>query len=103
MRALFWAMLFFVIACQDPVLPISEDKMAEVLRDVMIAEAAIQRVGRSTNDTVENLYYEQIYTIHNIDSAKLNLSFQMLQDNPEMSERVYKQAEILLSELDKEN
>lgn len=84
-------------SCQDKAkLPIAEDKMAHILKDMLFAEAAINRVGRSIEDSLQNQYYQQIYQIHQIDSTQLANSFKMMQDNPELAESLYKAAEDLL-------
>lgn len=98
MKKYFCLLLFLGgLACgSSPELPVPEDKMAQILKDMLVAEAAMQRVGRSKKDTLQKLYYNQIYKIHNIDSAALAQSFQQMQEDPALSQTLYEKAEQLL-------
>lgn len=101
MRALIIVILLLG-ACTNPEkLPISETKMVEVLSDMMIAEAAMNRADRSVEDSLELSYYNQIYRIHAIDSNQLNKSFEILQANPELANRLYKMVEERLEGIEK--
>ena len=92
--------ILFVFGClgcaSTPELPIPKDKMAQILKDMLVAEAAMQRVGRSKKDTLQKLYYNQIYKIHEVDSAALAQSFQRMQEDPDLSQALYEKAEQLL-------
>jgi len=70
--------------------------MAHILKDMLFAEAVMNRVGRSVEDSLQKVYYQQIYQIHDIDSTQLANSFKIMQENPELSEKLYLKAEDLL-------
>jgi len=85
---------------KGPELPIPKEQMALILKDMLVAEAAMRRVTRSTKDSLEKVYYNQIYKIHGVDSAELATCFQMMQEDPELSLDLYRQAETILVDLE---
>ena len=71
MRYRFLSLIFFVIfffSCgpKPTVLPIEKESLIPVLVDVHIAEAAVQSLRKQEKDSVIQVYYDQIFEIHNI-------------------------------------
>lgn len=97
MRWIFFIAVISLFSCRkEAKIPIPEEKMAKVLKDMLFAEAAMNRVSRSMEDSVQKQYYQQIYQIHDIDSTQLANTFKMMQDDPKLAESLYAKAETLL-------
>lgn len=86
------AVLLFFLGCskKPPTpLPIPEEKMIQILADVHIAEAAIAELKQKHRDSIAPLYYDQIFTIHNVDSSLFNQTFAILQAEPHRLNKMY--------------
>ena len=87
----------------DEVLP--PDKMQEVLVDIHVAEAAIER-DRLQGDTASfqkaKQYYEEIYAYHIITEEEFNKSFSFYQNNPKLFGEIYAKVIETLSQLEGE-
>ncbi len=70
-------------------LPLSEDKLVEVLVDVHLAEVAGQNLIGPQRDSLEALYYRQIFAIHQVDSAEFFHALALLQKEPEQLREIY--------------
>ncbi len=85
------ALLGLQVSCQPrPVrLPVEEDKLILMLADVHVAEAALQGLLGLTKDSMANVYYDQICSIHGVDRLLLDSALQILQEEPERMEQIY--------------
>ena len=93
MRIFSMIIILFFCACQkEAELNISEDKMVAVIQDMLMAEIGITRVPSTEHDSLRNVYYNQIFTIHGIDSTTFHESLFVLSENPELSIRIYDKA-----------
>lgn len=72
-------------------LPVSEEKMVQVLADVHLAEAALQSLYGNEKDSTAQVYYQQIYLIHNIDEEQFEKTMQLIRRQPETAEHIYGQ------------
>ena len=63
--------------------------MVDILVDVYVAEAALQLVFETEKDSVANLYYDQIFTIHEVDRSQFYENVSILRDYPSLTKRVY--------------
>ncbi|MCI4647806.1 DUF4296 domain-containing protein [Phaeodactylibacter sp.] len=68
---------------------ISEEKLIDVLADVHIAEAALQALRGQTKDSMSQTYYQQIYTIHGIDSVEMQQTLEAMREKPEEMKALY--------------
>ena len=84
--------LFF--GCQqekeDP-LPYEDEKIISILLDVHLAEAALQSLGKVMKDSMTDVYYDQIYTIHHISKADFQKMMELLRNSPKNLNRIYGQ------------
>ena len=80
-------------------LRLSQEKFVPVLRDVLIAEVALQGLNPATKDSVAREYYAAIYAIHNVDSSDFNHDLAILKSDPE---RLQMYAEQTLNELNRD-
>jgi len=98
-------LVLLLAACsksEAPQLSLTEEKMLDILVDVHIAESSIQNIYGSEKDSLINLYYQQIYKIHDITEATFNENMKLIRRNPPYVEKLYKIIVDRLSDLEKE-
>ena len=89
----------FLVSCdEEEVLPIEEEKMALILADIHIAEAALQNVYASKKDSLSAIYYQQVYDIHEIDRSGVDSAMAVLYRNPDLQLVVYNRVMEILQE-----
>lgn len=89
MLLLFAALL---TACREEErqpLPLEEEQLVDVLADVHIAEAAGQQLRGATKDSVMQVYYAQICSIHRVDQEDFMRSMKQLRDEPKRLHQLY--------------
>ena len=74
---------------QNPVPSLPEDKLIRVLTDLHFAEAAMTNIFGGVKDSLARTYYQQIYSIHGIDSIILQEQLTALRKNPEYMNMIY--------------
>ena len=94
--------LLGLFACEKKPSPlaISEPELIPILADVHIAEAALQHLRGELKDSMANVYYEQLYEIHEISEEDFGQTMEALREDPIRLERIYTQVIELISELD---
>ncbi|MEQ8703531.1 MAG: DUF4296 domain-containing protein [Phaeodactylibacter sp.] len=70
---------------------IPEAQLVSILADIHLAEAALQALRGTTKDSVSQLYYHQIYAIHQVDSATVQAALQEMREQPEGMKDLYDQ------------
>lgn len=93
--------IFFMLAgcSSEPALPLSKEKLVDVLMDVHVAEAALNQVPAGPRkDSLAELYYNQVAEIHGIHRENLDTSLAILQRNPGLMKAVYQE---VLAEVEK--
>lgn len=70
-------------------LAVPEEKMIQVLADVHLAEASLQSLYGNEKDSTAQVYYQQIYFIHEIEEEQFEEAMQWLRRDPETAERIY--------------
>ena len=80
-----------IMACQEETqsLPLDEAQLIEVLADVHIAEAAGQQLRGGTKDSVMQVYYAQICSIHQVDQEAFIQSMKQLRNEPKRLQEIY--------------
>ncbi len=80
-----------VAACNDEPRPlrVPEERLVLVLADIHIAEAALQALRGDTKDSMSAVYYDQIYTLHKVDSAAVHQSLEQLREDPQRMKDLY--------------
>lgn len=86
--------IFIAVGCEEAPtpLPLSEEELIPVLIDIHVAEAALQNLRGETKDSMANVYYDQICTIHRVDRALLDSTLNMLRNRPEQMQEIYVKA-----------
>jgi Domain of unknown function (DUF4296) len=86
-------LLCFVLGCssqQTEPLPISQEKLVELMFDVHVAEGALSQLpGGPKKDSIADQYYDQVAEIQQVDRAVLDTCLAILQRNPDLSKEVY--------------
>ncbi len=70
-------------------LPLSDDKLVMVLTDVHVAEAALQHLSGPIKDSMAEVYYEQVMTMHGIERDDFDTCIVRLRENPERLQYIY--------------
>lgn len=82
----------FLLGCQQEKvapLPFEDEKIISILMDVHLAEASLQSLGKVMKDSMTDVYYNQIYTIHKISKADFEKMIDLLRNSPEDLNRIY--------------
>ena len=98
-------MVLLLTACnknEAPQLSLTEEKLLDILIDVHVAEGSIQNIYGPEKDSLIDLYYQQIYKIHDITEATFNENMKIIRRNPAYVEKIYKKIVDKLSDLEKE-
>jgi len=94
-------LLLGVLSCQKKrtVLPISEETLVPILKDIQIAESIIQQQNYIIKDSLTERYYGVIYRTYDIDPSDLDSTLAILRKDPAMMDKIYTK---VLEELSKE-
>lgn len=90
-----------VLACklEEPTLPIPEEALVPILKDIQLAESIVQQQSFNIQDSLVERYYNVIYRTHNIQAEDLDSTLAILRKEPAIMDRVYTK---VLEELSKE-
>lgn len=98
--AVRWVLLLaaLTMACQPPADDqpdnlIPEEKMAQVLTDIHLTEARVNKLGMPNTDSSALVYKRleaQVFTKHGIDTAAYRESYGYYAANPDRLARIYK-------------
>ena len=78
------------VACQGSLnTPISEDKLIDILIDVHTAEAMTEAEIQRVRDSMNPIYYAQIFEKHGVTSADFDSTMSVYAHNPERFDSVY--------------
>ncbi len=99
---LFYLATFTIMGCGEKpqAISISEEEMVPILRDVHIAEAALQALSSNSRDSMAEVYYLQIFKIHGVTWDDFEQTMGVLREDPIRLERIY---EKVMEELAKED
>ncbi len=90
-----------MLACkpEEPSLPITEEKLVPILKDIQLAESIIQQQNYLIQDSLVERYYGVIYRTYDIQEEDLDSTLAILRREPAIMDRVYTK---VLEELSKE-
>ncbi|MEZ4907900.1 MAG: DUF4296 domain-containing protein [Saprospiraceae bacterium] len=96
--------LLFMFSCknENDKLRISEDELRKVMFDIHTAEFIVTKTPVDIRDSIEDLYIDQIMTIHNIDRRDFEHDMEILRNNPERFEKFYEKLQEESKEFSKE-
>lgn len=72
-------------------LPLPKDKLVDVLIDVHLAEAMLDKLPSLDQDTVGKVYYQMIFREHEINRADFDESMNILREDPERLNLLYEE------------
>lgn len=81
----------FFVSCGEKEIPIplSEEKLVDVMIDMHIAESMIEKLPVSDRDTVGHVYYRMIYREHEVSQEDFDESIKVLREDPERLNAIY--------------
>lgn len=90
---LFLAIVFLSEACtpKSPRLPVEGEPLVRLLTDIHVAETALQNVQGSAKDSLSEVYYRDIRTIHRLDQKTIDSTLAQLRKDPAKMASVYAQ------------
>jgi hypothetical protein len=97
----FCLLLLFLSACgqtqvETTVLP--EDKLARIMADISIADAATTGLSGYAKDSLMQVYFNQVFEMHGVNIETYENDLRILAKNLENMEKVVKKADELLME-----
>lgn len=93
-RGLLLLLIVSLVACSREEiipLPLTQDKLVDVLVDVHVAEAMIDKIGAVDQDTVGKVYYRMIFREHGITQQAFDESMSILREDPKRLNDLYEQ------------
>lgn len=84
--------LILLVACTNSnhsKLPIKGEKLIEVLTDVYLAEAAMQTLTEHVKDSLGQIYYQQLFEIHQITKSDFDKTIQLMESDPVLLDKLY--------------
>ncbi len=90
---------FWACKLEEPDLPIAEEALVPILKDVQLAESIVQQQNFLIQDSLVQRYYEVIYKTHQIQAEDLDSTLAILRREPAIMDRIYTK---VLEELSKE-
>lgn len=89
------------LACkpEEPQLPIAEEALVPILKDMQLAEAIIQQQTFNIQDSLVERYYKVIYKTHDVKQQDVDSTLAILRREPAIMDRVFTK---VLEELSKE-
>lgn len=91
------------LACQSTTAPVSgtmvpDEKMARLLADLNIAEAATARLNGYPKDSLKQVYFKQVMDMHGVTVPDYESNLRIISTDPKRMEDLMKAAEILLED-----
>lgn len=79
-----------LIGCKEEIKPsIPEEKMVKILADLHVSEAAIMSLNHKVKDSVSQLYYSQVFEIHEVTDSVFYKDLEILRKDPRKVEKMY--------------
>ncbi len=98
------ALLLGGLACQPgtsapgPASTIPDDKMARILADLNVAEAATARLNGYPKDSLKQVYFKQVMDMHGMTVPLYESNLRIISADPKRMENLMKASEILLED-----
>ncbi len=87
---IFSLILFSALGCQPKQkMTIPEDKMVEILLDAHVLEASIKEVFVHEKDSINQVFHEQLFKIHQITPEIYWYNLELIQQDPQLTNRIY--------------
>ncbi|MEM9885920.1 MAG: DUF4296 domain-containing protein [Bacteroidota bacterium] len=90
---LLFSFLLLLTACIDQPkikdLPIEMDQLVIIMTDAYVAEAATQNFTPDIKDSISEMYYEQIFEIHNVSREEYEQSLDIIKEYPVVMDTIY--------------
>lgn len=93
--------ILFLSACgsdKKEKLPIPESELPSLLADIHLAEAVIQNTNGNIRDSVADVYYQQIFLIHNLSEEDFDKTMAILREDPARIKPIYDKVLEIISE-----
>lgn len=88
---LAWCLSWYSCKEKEIPIPLSEEKMIEVLIDIHMAEAMLDKLPITDQDTVGHVYYRMIFREHEVSQEDFDRSMAVLREDPVRLNVIYEQ------------
>ena len=90
-------------ACQSTTAPaptttVPDEKMARILADLNIAEAATARLNGYPKDSLKQVYFQQVMAMHGVNVPEYESNLRSISADPKRMEALLKASELLLED-----
>ena len=92
----------FSLSCSQEADLFDNEKLADILTDMHIAEVAIKRSSNELNDSIQNLYWENLERIHKVDREEIKRQVELLNYHRERQSEIYSLVTQKLQAIEKE-
>lgn len=100
-RIALFVLLGFLAACSSKTkeqTTLSDDKIARIMADMNIADAATTGIAGYTKDSLMHHYFNQVFEIHGVSLESYEKDLRIVAQDLERMDRIVKKAEELLTE-----
>lgn len=98
----FFFLILFLSACKkEAELPINRAELVKILADVHLAESAVQLLDQYTKDSLTQLYYKQIFQIHQVSGDQFYQAMEIVRSDPKLLFEIYDEVYKVLDANDK--
>ncbi|RMF31080.1 MAG: DUF4296 domain-containing protein [Bacteroidetes bacterium] len=82
-------LLCFACRQKEERFPLNDEQIVAILTDVHLAEAALANIGGPLKDSLAEIYYGQVFEIHQIDQTRFDSLMDYLQNHPVYMDSLY--------------
>ena len=102
---LLLAFLLIAFSCtkKEELLTMEEERLIPLLLDAHIVEGALQPLYEAHKDSMMNVYYNQLFTIHQVDSSEFFHNLRVLRKNPDLGKKIYDKVMKAFNEMEASN
>ncbi len=82
--------VFSMIGCKEELsTTLSDEKIVDILTDLHLAEASMLTLNKRLKDSVNRIYYGQVFEIHQVEDSIFFNDLEIIRKNPKRVEEIY--------------
>ena len=102
LRSLSLIVLLFLAGCEEEqTLPIEKETLVPVLMDIHLAEVALQQVGKLSRDSVQEVYFGQVFAIHDVQKEDFDKTVEIMRRDPLLLQEIYNEVHRRMDDWDR--
>ena len=97
-------LMLLVSGCEEEqVLPIEKEILVPVLMDIHVAEVALQQVGKLNRDSMQEVYFGQVFDIHQVRKEDFESTIELMRRDPVLLREIYDEVYSKMDDWDRAN